>query len=88
MFYIIKSYIFKFKKKQDIQLRVLEEDIKILQNIIQSFFEKKKIKIMQNNASSFLAPSFLHYSLPPLTQIKQHHNQFICVPPLEMCHGK
>lgn len=38
--------IFKFKK-QDIQLKVLEEDIQIFQKTTQSFFQKIKIKIMQ-----------------------------------------
>lgn len=42
----------------------------------------------QNNASSLLAPSFLPYSFPSFTHTKQHHNQFVCVLPLEMCHGK
>lgn len=44
MFYINLPIL----KKQDIQLRVLEEDIQILQKIIQSYLQtNKKTKIMQ-----------------------------------------
>lgn len=68
-----------FKKKQDIHLRVLEEDIQILQIRLSNLISQKNKN--QNNANSFLAPSHLPYSFPPFTHANQNFNQFMCSHP-------
>lgn len=72
MFYINLQIL----KKQDIQLRALEEDVQTLHKIIQSYLRTNK---KQNNTDSFLAPSFLPHSFPPFTHTKENLNQFVCV---------
>lgn len=81
MFYINLQIL----KKQDIQLRALEEDIQTLHKIIQSYLRRNK---KQNNTDSFLAPSFLPHSFPPSHTPRRISTNLSVFCSLEMCHRK